>query len=349
MKATVRHALEFADVGFAYGGLAALDRVSFAVEPREIVCLLGHSGCGKTTLLRLAAGLDLPASGRILLGGQEVCGPNRFVPPELRGVGLMFQDYALFPHLTVADNVAFGMRKHPPEQARQGVAEALGRVGLARHASDFPHMLSGGEQQRVALARALAPAPRVLLMDEPFSNLDQRTRTRIRGDTVSLLRASGITTLVVTHDPAEAIAIADRIVLMRSGRVEQIGTPGELYMEPRSLFAARFFSDANEFDGTCRGGVAGFALGTAPAGDVPDGPCRVVVRPHDVAIVAAESGRDASRVVERRFMGEFSMLQVALDGASSPVWVRVPLDDGLRPGDRVALAALRSYAFPSEG
>jgi iron(III) transport system ATP-binding protein len=349
VKATVRHALEFADVSFAYGGLAALENVSFAVEPREIACLLGRSGCGKTTLLRLAAGLDLPASGRILLGGQEVCGPNRFVPPELRGVGLMFQDYALFPHLTVADNVAFGLRRHRDVDHRRSVAEALARVGLSRHASDFPHMLSGGEQQRVALARALAPAPRVMLMDEPFSNLDQRTRTVIRNDTVALLRSSGITTLVVTHDPSEAIAIADRIVLMRTGRVAQIGTPSDLYLEPRSLFAARFFSDANEFDGLCRAGEARFALGLAAARDLADGPCRVVVRPHDLALVSADAGGPPGRVTERRFMGEFSMLQVALDGEAAPVWVRVPIDDLRRPGDRVALAALRSYAFPAEG
>jgi iron(III) transport system ATP-binding protein len=327
------------DVTFAYGDLAAVDRVSLAVSPGDILCLLGHSGCGKTTLLRLAAGLERPARGRILLDGREVCGPKSFVPPELRGVGMMFQDYALFPHLTVEQNIAFGLSRRPPERAREIVRRALARVGLARYAGNYPHMLSGGEQQRVALARALAPEPAILLMDEPFSNLDHRTRAGIRDETIGVLRENGITAVVVTHDPAEAIAIADHIALMRAGRVEQIGTPDDLYLRPRSLFAARFFSDLNEFEGHCRGGGAHFALGAVPAPLAADGPCLVAVRPHDVVLEAPEQDRPRGRIVDRRFMGEFALVRIALDGVKTLVKAHVAAGDGCRPDEIVAVRA----------
>src|SRR5918912_181896 len=246
--ASIPAELAFDRVSQDYGSVRALDGVSLAVRPGELVCLLGPSGCGKTTLLRVAAGVETPTQGRVLLDGQEVTGPKKFLPPEARGIGLMFQDYALFPHLSILENVTFGLRDLPARDAEVSARRALARVGMERYASDYPHVLSGGEQQRVALARSVAPRPGVLLMDEPFSNLDRRMRDAIRDETVAVLREIGATTVVVTHDPEEAMRIADRIVLMRSGRIVQAGDAETIYRAPADLLAARFFCDFNEVE-----------------------------------------------------------------------------------------------------
>ena len=212
------------EVGHVYpGGVMALEAVSLVVEPGEIVCLLGPSGCGKTTLLRIAAGIERQTSGRILIDGTELAGPGTFIAPEKRGIGLMFQDYALFPHMTILDNVMYGLKALPRGDADIAARRALSRVGLADYAGEYPHLLSGGEQQRVALARAIAPRPGVLLMDEPFSNLDRRMRDDVRDETIAMLREARATTIVVTHDPEEAMRMADRIALMRAGRLVQVG------------------------------------------------------------------------------------------------------------------------------
>src|SRR3954471_3794126 len=232
-----------------YGAVRALDGVSLTVRPGELVCLLGQSGCGKTTLLRIAAGVESPIEGRVFLDGREVTGPKLFLPPEQRGIGLMFQDYALFPHLSILENVTFGLRDLPARDAEVSARRALARVGMERYASDYPHVLSGGEPQSGGLARSVAPRPGVLLMDEPFSNLDRRMRDAIREETVAILRETGATTVVVTHDPEEAMRIADRIVLMRQGRIVQEGPAETLYREPVDIFAARFFCDFNEVEG----------------------------------------------------------------------------------------------------
>src|SRR5215213_4260307 len=275
--------LAFEDVAQAYGALRALDGVSLTIAPGEIVCLLGPSGCGKTTLLRIAAGVENPVSGRVLLDGSEVSGPTAFVPPERRGVGLMFQDYALFPHLTILENVSFGLRGLAARDVEASARRALARVGLERYAGDYPHMLSGGEQQRVALARSIAPRPGVLLMDEPFSNLDRRLRDSIREETIAILREMGATTIVVTHDPEEAMRIADRIVLMRSGRIVQVGEAETLYRQPADLFAARFFCDFNEVEGVVRGGGVSTPVGTFAAPGLAEGQAALVcVRPRGV-------------------------------------------------------------------
>src|SRR3990170_6183732 len=262
-KAAVTFAarLTFEDVSRRYGHTLALDRVSLDIEPSEILCLLGPSGCGKSTLLRVAAGVERPSSGRILLDGQEVAGPNRFVPPEKRGIGLMFQDFALFPHLTILDNVAFGLNSLTRSEAKAEAHAALERVGLSHYAGEYPHILSGGEQQRVALARAIAPRPSVLLMDEPFSGLDPQLREKMREETLAILHETRATSIVVTHDAEEAMRRGDRVALLRKGRVVQSGSAVDLYRSPKDILAARTFSDLNELTALVEAGSAATPLG----------------------------------------------------------------------------------------
>ena len=216
--------LTFENVSCTIGETEILKDLSFELQAGEIACLLGQSGCGKTTLLRIAAGIQRPTAGRVLLDGEEVDGPTRYVPPERRNVGLVFQDFALFPHLTVIENVAFGLSALSRGEAAKVAEHALARVGLASFRDSYPSSLSGGEQQRVALARAIVPRPQVMLMDEPFSGLDQRLRETVRGETLALLQETRATCVLVTHDPVEAMDFADRILLMRAGRLIQTGT-----------------------------------------------------------------------------------------------------------------------------
>jgi iron(III) transport system ATP-binding protein len=311
-----------------FAGLQVLRGITLTVEAGEIVCLLGQSGCGKTTLLRIAAGLERPTEGTVSLAGWEVAGPERFLPPESRGVGLMFQDYALFPHLKIIDNVMFGLNTLPVSRARSIATAGLERVGLSHHAQDYPHMLSGGEQQRVALARALAPGPRILLMDEPFSNLDQRMRTSIREETVSLLREKQTTAVVVTHDPVEAMGIADRIVLMRAGRIVESASPETLYNHPKTLFAARFFSDLLELAGVARDGFAECRLGRFAAPGVANGDCVVAIRPQSLGLVKVEGGGvgdcDVGIVRSSRFLGERRQVLVDVEGVEQPLEASLP-------------------------
>ena len=218
-------ALVMACVSHAYGDLLAVDDFSLTVQSGELVCILGPSGCGKTTALRLAAGLEHLQNGRISMAGREVAGPDTDVPPEDRNVGLVFQDYALFPHLDVQANVAFGLTRMAAKARRARVDEVLSQVGMQSYGKAYPHELSGGQLQRVALARALAPKPRVVLLDEPFSGLDRALRNQVRDVTLHVLKQSGAATLMVTHDPEEAMFMADRVALMRRGRIAQVGHP----------------------------------------------------------------------------------------------------------------------------
>ena len=328
------------DVRARYGTHVALDGVSLDVRRGEIVCLLGPSGSGKSTLLRLIAGVDAPASGRIVLDGVEVAGPGRFVEPEARRVGMVFQDYALFPHLTVAENVAFGLKGRRRTEAQELVRKMLGRLGLERHANNHPHMLSGGERQRVALARAMAPGPRVLLMDEPFSSLDARLRDEVRRYTLAFLRETGTTTVVVTHDPDEAMRLGDRIALLHSGRLIQYGAPDEIYTHPASLCAARLLGDVNVLCGLCTHGRVETPLGRFPAGDLPDGTtAQVCVRPEHLRIASHPTAAHG-RVLDRTPLGEIDLLCLSVPGVDSPVTLRVMGRTGLRPGDRVPLEVL---------
>jgi iron(III) transport system ATP-binding protein len=317
--------LSYDHVIHRYGGVTAVDDFSLNIEPGEIVCLLGSSGCGKTTLLRLAAGVEEPSAGRILINDQEVSGATAFLPPERRGVGLMFQDFALFPHLTNLANVMFGLKALPRAEAEREAQRALDRVGLAAHAQSYPHMLSGGEQQRVALARAVAPRPSVLLMDEPFSGLDRRLRDDVREDTLNVLRESRVTCVVVTHDPEEALRMGDRIALMQKGRLVQAGTPEEIYRRPRSLFAARFFSELNEVAGLVRAGFVETPVGRFAAGGLAEGAAALVaIRPQALRIRPA--GGVQGRIVRRKFLGPVDLVEVAVEGLEQPLAGRLPHD-----------------------
>ncbi len=300
-----------------FGNLRAVDDVSLSVRVGEVVCLLGPSGCGKSTLLRIAASLEELQQGRVLIDGRDMrTRSGRPVPPERRSVGLMFQDSALFPHLSVLDNVAFGLDRLPTRRRKTRAMEMLDQLGMAEYAERFPHRLSGGQQQRVALARALAPEPRLMLLDEPFSALDARLRGRIRDDTLHLLKEAGAGTLLVTHDPEEAMFMADRIALMRDGRILQTGTPVELYCNPASPFVASFFGDVNRLEGTVRDGRVETAIGSFDAGGLPDAtPACVLIRPEAIGVRVtgpADRAHVRSHVVMSRLLGRSSMLHLCI-------------------------------------
>ncbi len=237
-------AISFKGVRKRFDGNIAVDGLDLDVADGELVCLVGPSGCGKSTLLRLAAGLEELDDGEILIDGRAMSGAGAtLIPPEARNVGFVFQDFALFPHLSVRENVEFGLTRLDASTRAERVAEALARVRMESHADDYPHTLSGGEQQRVALARAMAPEPGVFLLDEPFSGLDANLRNRLAEDTWHLLKQSGGATLLVTHDPEEAMLMGDRIAVMRGGALEQVGTPSEVYSQPKTAFVAEFLSE----------------------------------------------------------------------------------------------------------
>jgi iron(III) transport system ATP-binding protein len=300
-----------------FGDLRAVDDVSLQVHPGEVVCLLGPSGCGKSTLLRVAAALEELQHGKVCIDGRDMrTRSGRAVPPEQRNVGLMFQDSALFPHLSVLENVAFGLDPLPAKKRRARALEMLDQLGVKRFSDRFPHRLSGGQQQRVALARALAPAPRLMLLDEPFSALDARLRGRIRDDTLHLLKQAGAGTLLVTHDPEEAMFMADRIALMRDGRILQFGTPVELYCNPVSPFVASFFGDVNRLEGTVREGFVETAIGRFAADELADGQAAsVLIRPEaiDVRVAGpADPGHGQSHVVMSRLLGRSSLVHLCV-------------------------------------
>ena len=332
--ATIAARLTLDGVTRSFGRMSALEDINLDVEPGEIVALLGQSGCGKTTLLRIAAGVDRPTSGRVLLNGREVASPNVFVPPEKRSVGLMFQDYALFPHLTVQRNVMFGLTALDRDARAKEARAALERVGLLHLADSYPHEISGGEQQRVALARAIVPRPGVLLMDEPFSGLDSRLRESVRADTLSVLREAGATAIIVTHDPEEAMRLSDRIVLMRKGRIVQQGGAEDLYDRPDSLFVARFFSALNEVPGSVTSGRAVTRIAEFPCRGHADGASVVVaIRPQGVRLSTAQSGPGKlGRVMSRHFLGEIELFDVAVEGFDTYLLAKARSGDGLSPG-----------------
>ena len=298
----------------AFGGRTVLAGVDLEVPAGTVTAVLGPSGCGKTTLLRILAGFDDPDHGEVRIAGQLMAGSGGVIPAHRRRVGLMPQEGALFPHLSVGENIAFGLARAPRAEVAAAVQQWLKVVGLDGLADARPHQLSGGQQQRVALARALAARPRVLLLDEPFAALDAGLRTRVREDIAEILRSAGTTALLVTHDQAEALSLADRVALLMGGTVAQYGTPAELYDRPATLAGARFIGATVELTGDSRGGVVHCALGALPTRlPVRDGPAVIVVRPEQMRLVdAATGGVATAQVVARRFYGADTIVHVAL-------------------------------------
>jgi iron(III) transport system ATP-binding protein len=329
MEAMIR----LTSVGKRFGPVAAVDAAELEIGRGEFVALLGPSGCGKTTLLRLIAGFESPDAGRIEVGGRLVAGPA-WVPPERRHVGMVFQDYALFPHLTVARNVGYGL----PRGGRAArVRDTLGLVGLGGLGERYPHELSGGQQQRVALARALAPEPAVMLLDEPWSNIDPLLRALMRDELAAILRATGVTVLLVTHEQEEAFSLADRVALMRSGRIVQTGTPEDVYFAPASRWAASFVGAANLVPGRLAAGRVETAVGAfAAANGNGSTAVEALVRPELLELVPDPNG--PAEVVAREFRGHDVFYRVRLaDGflvsSHRPSTEAVPL------GARVSLRA----------
>ena len=305
-----RPALRLDGVRKAFGPVLAVDGVDLEVVPGSICALLGPSGCGKTTTLRLIAGLEHPEAGLIDVAGRIVSGPGEFVPPDKRRIGMVFQDYALFPHLDVAANVGYGLGRKPD---RDRVRRALELVGLGDSAARAVHELSGGQQQRVALARALAPTPDLILLDEPFSNLDAGLRDRLRQEVREILLEAGVTALFVTHDQEEALSLADTVAVMREGRIEQAGSPEEIYSRPASRWMAEFVGDIEVLPGEARNGRAECELGSFPAEVAQTGAVDVMVRPESLAVALhGPQGAATAEVVSRRFFGHDQLVELRL-------------------------------------
>jgi iron(III) transport system ATP-binding protein len=320
-----------------YGAVAAVLDSELCVERGEFVALLGPSGCGKTTLLRLVAGFERPDGGEIAIEDRPVVGPGVWVPAHARGIGMVFQEYALFPHLSVEQNVGFGVRRG---DRRERVPELLRLVGLSGYAERFPHELSGGQQQRVALARALAPRPSVVLLDEPWSNIDPMLRASMRAELAQILRGIDVTVLFVTHDREEAFSLADRIALMRDGTVVQTGSPEELYLAPADRWAAEFVGAANFVPGTVADGLVETMLGRFPVANPNGHACvEALIRPEQLVLELDPAG--AGEVVGREFRGHDVFYRVRLsDGttliAQRPSTEHVPLGSrvDVRPHER---------------
>lgn len=332
-------ALRYLDVDVSLGGRKVLDRFSLALSPGEIVCLLGESGSGKSTALRVAAGIQRIDAGAVSINDETVSGPGIHLPPDRRGIGLMFQDFALFPHLTVLQNVTFGLRRLGRADARTQARQALRRVGLEDRAGDYPHMLSGGQQQRLALARTIAPRPGVLLLDEPFSSLDARLREAVRAETLAVLRETHATTIIVTHDPEEAMLLGDRIALLRRGRIAQIDTAASIYRSPVDLSAARFFSPLSEIEAVVRDGAAATPLGMVPAAGFSEGAEVIVaIRPVGALDMATSGPGVPGRIVAKRDAIGIDLCEVRVEGLDQPVGIRQRSSPDFAPGADVYLS-----------
>jgi iron(III) transport system ATP-binding protein len=315
--------------------------VDFSVDDGEIFALLGPSGCGKTTTLRLIAGFEHADRGTIALRDRTITGDDAHVAPEQRGIGLVFQDYALFPHLTVLENVMFGLSDLPKEERRPRAEDALSMVGLDGFSDRAPHQLSGGQQQRVALARTLAPQPELILLDEPFSNLDALLRQGTREEVRSLLKERGMSAVLVTHDQEEALSFADRVAVMRAGQIEQVGTPEEVYYQPRTLFVAQFLGRTNLLLSQAAGLEAETPLGRVNLNREAAGTVLLSLRPEHLTLDRPDSVvGPVGTVIGRAFKGHDITYRVECDGSEYLVHThnRMPY----QPGDRVGIRPLES-------
>ena len=328
------------NVSKRFDDAVALHDFSLDVWQGDLLSLLGPSGCGKTTALRVIAGFENPDSGQVEIAGREMVGPSEFVPPESRQVGMVFQDYALFPHMTIARNVAYGL---PRDQQRdRRVAEVLELVGLSGLAGRLPHELSGGQQQRVALARALAPRPEVVLLDEPFSNLDAGLRERVRREVRAILKEAGTTAVFVTHDQEEALAMSDTVAVMRSGTIVQAAPPDELYLRPVDSWIARFLGDADFVAGVAAAGRVETPVGTFET-DL-SGPVEVMIRPETVRFDLDPDG--TARVVDREFFGHDQLVTLQLEDGQQLRSRTGPIR-GLRRDQRVTVRVDEAVTFPA--
>lgn len=346
------------NITHAFGAHPVLHDVSFSTGAGDLTCLLGPSGCGKTTLLRVAAGLERLQAGKITLGDRIIGNARAGIdlPPEIRGIGMMFQDYALFPHLTLYQNVLFGVPAGRADR-RDWARQALERTGLAALADSYPHMLSGGQQQRVALLRALAPEPRVLLLDEPFSGLDVTLRIRVREEILGFLKETGVTTVMVTHDPEEAMFMADRVLVMEEGRVLQSAAPSEIYFHPVNDYVAQLFGPINRFTATVAHGSVDTPAGSFPAPSLRDGvEALVLIRPEGVSLTEVSPGTMrgcAMTVVSARLLGGSTSVRLRrhVDCAHQPaeIQARVPGVFLLEPGTTVAVKInpAQVFVFPA--
>ena len=335
--------LELDGLEKAYDGTPVIRDLSVSVRDGGLLTLLGPSGCGKTTTLRIIAGLERPDGGTVRIEGEPVSG-SEFVPPEERDVGVVFQEFALFPHLTARENIAFGIDDWDEPDRRRRVDELLELVGLTAHDDKAPEELSGGQQQRVALARSLAPEPSLLLLDEPFSNLDVDTRVRMREEVRAILKEAGVTAISVTHDQEEAMSISDRVAVMSEGEIEQVGTPEAVFQQPRSRFVAGFLGHASFVSGQVRDDCVETALGCIPLdrvdglteeywGSVVD----LMVRPDDIRAEAASPEEANGAVIHRRYLGPTVLYRVELEsgdvvGCMHNHADKVSLDDRVRVG-----------------
>ncbi|AFZ71972.1 ABC transporter ATP-binding protein [Natronobacterium gregoryi] len=323
-RTTEEVVLELDEIGKQYGSEEVISDLSLSVHDGEILTLLGPSGCGKTTTLRLIAGLERPDVGQVRLDAESVAGDCRFVPPEERGVGVVFQEFALFPHLTARENVAFGLQEWADEERDARVTELLELVGLEDHGDDYPEELSGGQQQRVALARSLAPEPEMLLLDEPFSNLDVDLRVEMREEVRRIIKETGVTAISVTHDQEEALSISDRVAVMNEGDIEQIDTPERVFQHPKSRFVAGFLGHASFVSGTVHGDHVETALGRVLRDDVHGlaqqydrTAIDLLVRPDDVTAFSADDSESNGRVIYRRYLGPTVLYRVELDSGET--------------------------------
>ena len=308
-----------------------IDQISFNVLPGEILALLGPSGCGKTTTLRSIAGFEQPEAGDILLEGQSVLA----LPPEKRHIGIVFQDYALFPHLSVLKNVMFALRKYPRSERRSRAEQILNTVGLKIFQNRMPDQLSGGQQQRVALARAIAAEPRLLLLDEPFSNLDATLRQSTRIEVRNLLKITGMSAILVTHDQEEALSFADRIVVMRSGKIEQVGSPEEIYHRPRTPFVAQFLGRTNILNAQASGAIATTVLGPVLLSEAQQGPVMLSIRPEHLTLGREDRDYPSGEIISCEFKGHDLTYQVRV--ADEIVLVHTDYSNPHRAGERVRL------------
>ena len=331
------------NVSKSFGLTRAVQDVTLAVHPGELFAVLGPSGCGKTTLLRLIAGFERPDAGAITVGGRRVADDRDWLAPERRRIGMVFQDYALFPHLTVERNVAFGCARGDADAPRR----ALELVGLQHKADRHPHELSGGERQRVALARALAPGPDVVLLDEPFSSLDATLRADLRREVDLILRDAGTSVILVTHDQEEALTLADRLALMRDGRIVQVGSPEDVYAQPAERWAAQFVGEVNVLPGVLRGSAVHTEVGSfdvaGAEGRTAHSSVHIAVRPEQLEF---RSGREPNaEVIEREFRGH-DVLYRLRHAAGRTLIVQLPSLELYEPGQEVFVRPAESARAP---